>query len=92
MREAASLVIIPELIEMGAHVKAYDPIAIDNAKKILPNTIEYVNEVIEAIKDTEIVFILTEWDEIKSIPLETFGIEMKDPNIYDGRNCFELKL
>ena len=91
MREAASLVIIPELIEMGAHVKAYDPIAIDNAKKILPNTIEYVNEVIEAIKDTEIVFILTEWDEIKSIPLETFGIEMKDPNIYDGRNCFGIE-
>ncbi|MFF2238271.1 UDP-glucose dehydrogenase family protein [Bacillus thuringiensis] len=91
MREAASLVIIPELIEMGAHVKAYDPIAIDNAKKILPSTIEYVNEVIEAIKDTEIVFILTEWDEIKSIPLEKFGIEMKDPNIYDGRNCFGIE-
>lgn len=35
MREAASLVIIPELIEMGAHVKAYDPIAIDNAKENL---------------------------------------------------------
>ncbi|MEC3194979.1 UDP-glucose/GDP-mannose dehydrogenase family protein [Bacillus cereus] len=91
MREAASLVIIPELIEMGAHVKAYDPIAIDNAKKILPSTIEYVNEVIEAIKDTEIVFILTEWDEIKSIPLEKFGTEMKDPNIYDGRNCFGIE-
>lgn len=91
MREAASLVIIPELIEMGAHVKAYDPIAIDNAKKILPSTIEYANEVIEAIKDTEIVFILTEWDEIKSIPLEKFESEMKDPNIYDGRNCFGIE-
>ncbi|HDR8475514.1 MULTISPECIES: UDP-glucose dehydrogenase family protein [Bacillus cereus group] len=91
MREAASLVIIPELIEMGAHVKAYDPIAIDNAKKILPSTIEYTNEVIEAIEDTEIVFILTEWDEIKSIPLEKFENKMKDPNIYDGRNCFGIE-
>lgn len=91
MREAASLVIIPELIEMGAHVKAYDPIAIDNAKKILPTTIEYVDEVMEAIKGTEIVFILTEWDEIKSIPLEKFESEMKDPNIYDGRNCFGIE-
>ncbi|HDR8065100.1 UDP-glucose 6-dehydrogenase [Bacillus thuringiensis] len=91
MREAASLVIIPELIEMGAHVKAYDPIAIDNAKKILPSTIEYTNEVMEAIEDTEIVFILTEWDEIKSIPLEKFESKMKDPNIYDGRNCFGIE-
>lgn len=91
IREAASLVIIPELIEMGAHVKAYDPIAINNAKKVLPGTVEYVHEVLEAIKDTEIVFILTEWDEIKSIPLEKFESEMKDPNVYDGRNCFGIE-
>ena len=34
---------------------------------------------------------LTEWDEIKSIPLEKFESEMKDPNVYDGRNCFEIE-
>ncbi|PFI51393.1 UDP-glucose 6-dehydrogenase [Bacillus cereus] len=91
IREAASLVIVPELVKMGAHVKAYDPIAIDNAKRALPDAVEYVNEVIEAIKDTDIVFILTEWDEIKSISLETFKNEMKEVNIYDGRNCFAIE-
>ncbi|MFE7913240.1 UDP-glucose dehydrogenase family protein, partial [Bacillus mobilis] len=53
IREAASLVIVPELVKMGAHVKAYDPIAIDNAKGLLPDAVEYVSEVIEAIKDTD---------------------------------------
>ncbi|MGG0729886.1 UDP-glucose dehydrogenase family protein [Bacillus paramycoides] len=91
IREAASLVIVPELVKIGAHVKAYDPIAMDNAKRVLPDAVEYVNEVIEAIKDTDIVFILTEWDEIKSISLETFKNEMKEVNIYDGRNCFAIE-
>ena len=91
IREAASLVIIPELIGMGANVKAYDPIAINNAKEIFSSDVEYVSEAIDAIKDMDIVFILTEWDEIKSIPLEKFESEMKDPNVYDGRNCFEIE-
>ena len=91
IREAASLVIIPELIGMGANVTAYDPIAINNAKELFPSDVEYVSEAIDAIKDMDIVFILTEWDEIKSIPLEKFESEMKDPNVCDGRNCFEIE-
>ena len=63
----------------------------DNAKRVLPGTVEYVTEVIEAIKDTDIVFILTEWDEIKSMSLEIFKNEMKQVNIYDGRNCFSIE-
>ena len=76
---------------MGANVTAYDPIAINNAKELFPSDVEYVSEAIDAIKDMDIVFILTEWDEIKSIPLEKFESEMKDPNVYDGRNCFEIE-
>lgn len=90
IREAASLVIVPELVKMGAHVKAYDPIAMDNAKKVLPSEVEYVSDVSEAIKDTDVVFILTEWDEIKSISLEEFKNGMREANVYDGRNCFAL--
>ncbi|PFN07062.1 UDP-glucose dehydrogenase family protein [Bacillus cereus] len=90
IREAASLVIVPELIKMGAHVKAYDPIAMDNAKRVLPSEVEYASDAIEAIKGTEVVFILTEWDEIKSISLETFKNEMQEANVYDGRNCFAI--
>lgn len=91
IREAASLAIIPELIEMGAEVKAYDPVAIENAKKVLSPKVRYYEDLIETIKDTEAVFILTEWDEIKSLSIESFIEEMKIPNIYDGRNCFDLE-
>lgn len=91
IREAASLVIVPELMKMGAHVKAYDPIAMDNAKRILPSEVEYASDAIEAIKDTDMVFILTEWNEIKSISLEKFKSEMKEANVYDGRNCFAIE-
>ncbi|PEB79098.1 UDP-glucose dehydrogenase family protein [Bacillus nitratireducens] len=91
IREAASLVIVPELIRMGAHVKVYDPIAMDNAKRVLPSEVEYASDAIEAIKDTDLVFILTEWDEIKSISLEEFKNEMREANVYDGRNCFAIE-
>lgn len=91
IREAASLVIIPELIKMGANVKAYDPVAIENAKKVLPEEVQYVGSTLEAIEDTDLVFILTEWDEFKSLPLEKFVEKMKSAFVYDGRNCFSLK-
>ena len=91
IREAASLAIIPELIRLGAHIKAYDPVAIENAKKYLPITVEYVNSTLEAIDSTDIVFILTDWEEFKSLPLENFTQRMKTATIYDGRNCYSLK-
>ncbi|WP_028401701.1 UDP-glucose dehydrogenase family protein [Ectobacillus panaciterrae] len=92
IREAASLAIIPELIKMGANVKAYDPVAIENAKKVLPEEVQYVGSALEAIEGTDLVFILTEWDEIKSLPLEIFAEKMKSAFVYDGRNCFSLKV
>lgn len=90
IRESASLIIIPELIKMGANVKAYDPIAINNAKKELPHQVKYCENIIDTIKQTDLVFILTDWDEIKSLPLEVFELNMNEANVYDGRNCFEL--
>ena len=91
IREAASLVIIPELVKMGANIKAYDPAAIENAKKVLPEEVEYVQSALEAIDGTDLVFILTDWEEFKMLPLENFTKRMKTANIYDGRNCFSLK-
>ncbi|MDM5435898.1 UDP-glucose/GDP-mannose dehydrogenase family protein [Bacillus hominis] len=91
VRESASLVIIPELVKMGANVKVYDPVAMENAKKELPVEIMYCGSAVEAIQETELVFILTEWDEFKHIATSTFKKEMKNANIYDGRNCYDLE-
>ncbi|PDY48201.1 UDP-glucose dehydrogenase family protein [Bacillus pseudomycoides] len=91
IRESPALVIIPELIAMGANVKVYDPVTMDNAKGILPKEVEYCKDVVEALKGTELVFLLTEWKEFKELPLAIFKETMRIANIYDGRNCFSLE-
>ncbi|WP_404427709.1 UDP-glucose/GDP-mannose dehydrogenase family protein [Ureibacillus chungkukjangi] len=89
MREAASIVITEELVKQGAQVVAYDPISMENAKKLLVSSIIYVNSVEEAIQNADVALILTEWDEIKYMNLDLFKT-MKTPIVFDGRNCFEL--
>lgn len=91
VREAAALTIARELVEEGAQVTAFDPIAIPNARQILGNIIEYTEDLRIALKHADLVIIATEWEEIKSIPLETYKLYMNDPIIIDGRNCYSLE-
>ncbi|WP_212935756.1 UDP-glucose dehydrogenase family protein [Bacillus hominis] len=91
MREAASIVIIKELLGEGADVTAYDPVAIENAKKLLPGTVEFTKELQEALLDKDLVFIVTEWQEVKELDLSLFAKLMRNPIVFDGRNCFDLK-
>jgi len=90
MREAASIIVSKQLLNHGASIKAYDPIAIENAKKVLPREINFVNTIEEALLGTDIAFILTEWEQIKSINPNKFIELMNEPVIFDGRNCFDL--
>lgn len=90
MRESASIRVTEELIKQGAHVIAYDPIAMGNAKSILNPLVEYADSIEEAIADSEAALILTDWDEIKNIELALFKT-MKKPLVIDGRNCFSLE-
>ncbi len=89
LREAPSLQNIPILLEDGAGVKAWDPIGMDNFKKIYPDEIKYCNSIEETIKDSDICFILTEWPEIVSMDLSKFALLMRTPIVLDGRNCFD---
>ncbi|MEH7494102.1 UDP-glucose dehydrogenase family protein [Neobacillus niacini] len=91
IREAVSLTIIKELLEEGSVVTAYDPIAIPNAHKLLGNSIEYTSDIREALKEADFAVIATEWDQIKHLPLDAFIAYMKEPIIFDGRNCYSLK-
>lgn len=91
MREAPSIVIAEYLINMGAIVKAYDPKAIENAKQVLPKEVVFAESVEEALQDTEAAFLVTEWSEIKSIPLANYVTLMKQPLLFDGRNCYSLE-
>lgn len=87
MREAASIVVIDELISQGAEVIAYDPIAVENAKSILSPLVTYAYELKEALYDCDAALILTEWREVIDIDLNLFKT-MKRPLVIDGRNCF----
>jgi UDPglucose 6-dehydrogenase len=90
MREAPSIAISKYLVQEGAEVIAYDPIAENNAKKILPQELTYVDSKEEALKDADCVFILTEWEDIRSMDPSIFGTLMNDAIVFDGRNCFTL--
>lgn len=88
MREAASIPIAAELVELGAEVIGYDPIAAGNAKKVLPEEVIYADQIEEAIKQADLVFIVTEWEEIVEKTLFLSNLFMEKPVIFDGRNCY----
>lgn len=90
MREAASIVIAEMLVEEGAVVKAYDPVAAANARKTLPQEVVFADSIDDAVRDADAVFIMTEWDEIRNVDIGKAVSLMKEPVIFDGRNCFSL--
>lgn len=90
MREAPSLVNVPALVDEGANIKAFDPVGVENFKKICTDDITYCDTVEETIKDADICFIFTEWDVIKNFDINKFKL-MKTPIILDGRNCYKLE-
>ncbi|MGP4105997.1 UDP-glucose dehydrogenase family protein [Virgibacillus sp. L01] len=89
MREAASIVVTNNLIEQGAEVVGYDPIATDNAKTLLSDKMVYADSVEDAVEGSDATLIITEWDEVKHVDLDVFK-SMKYPLVIDGRNCFSL--
>ncbi|TPF15935.1 UDP-glucose dehydrogenase family protein [Priestia megaterium] len=91
LREAPTLVNIPLMLEDGANVKAWDPIGIDNFKKVHPEDVTYCYSIEETLKDADVCFIFTEWDQVKHFDLENYSKLMKNPIVIDGRNCYDLE-
>jgi len=89
LRESASLENIPLLLEQGAEIHVYDPVAMENFKKHYPEGIIYAESVREALEGAQACFILTEWQEFKAIKPEEFKKLMRTALVYDGRNLFE---
>ncbi|MDP1440980.1 UDP-glucose dehydrogenase family protein [Priestia megaterium] len=91
LREAPTLVNIPLMLEDGANVKAWDPIGIDNFKKVHPEDVTYCYSIEETLKDADVCFIFTEWDQVKHFDLTNYSKLMKNPIVIDGRNCYDLE-
>ncbi|MEM3871833.1 MAG: nucleotide sugar dehydrogenase [Nitrososphaeria archaeon] len=92
MRNAVSIKVIDRLLEEGAKVTAYDPRAIENARRIFGEKIEYANNLEECLKNSECALVLTEWNEFRKLALEDFIKMMKVPAVSDGRRIYDPKI
>ncbi len=88
VRESAAVEIIKSLLAGGAKIKAYDPIASENAKKILPKEIIFCDNSYKALEESDILLIATDWDEFKKADLLKVKKLLKHPNIIDGKNIY----
>lgn len=89
VRESPSINIIDALINKGANVKAFDPVANDNMKKLFENLDTYMSWE-ETVKDSDCVVIMTEWNEFRGIDLSKLKELVKHPNLLDCRNILKI--
>ena len=89
MREAPSIEIINKLLEKGARIKAYDPVAMKEARKRFGSTIELVEDPNEALVDADGLILITEWPEFRMPNLKVIGKLLRQKVIFDGRNIYE---
>ena len=89
MREAPSLVLIESLLAKGSRVKVYDPVAIDEAKRILGDRVEYAENMYSALTDCDALVLVTEWQEFKVPKFTYIERELNQKLIFDGRNIYD---
>ena len=89
MREAPSLVIIDALLNAGATVTAYDPVAMEEARRIIGDKIKYAADRYEAVLDTDALIIVTEWSEFRVPNYRMMDKLMREKLIFDGRNIYD---
>ncbi len=88
MREAPSIEVIHLLTSEGARIKAYDPVAMEVAKGILPE-ITYCQDAYEVAKDSDALIVVTEWNEFKHLDMARIKSLMRQPVLIDGRNIYD---
>lgn len=90
MREAPSLVIIRNLLNAGVKVKAYDPVAMHEAQRILGDSIYYAPDQYDALIDADCLMLITEWSEFKFPNFNIIKKLLKDLVVFDGRNIYDI--
>jgi UDPglucose 6-dehydrogenase len=91
MREAPSVALIDDLVREGASVRAYDPAAREEAKKLFLNkkNILIVDTALDALEGADALAIVTEWQEFRSPDFAALKAKLKSPAIFDGRNLYD---
>lgn len=89
VRESAAIDIIRRLRKEGAQVRAYDPVALVSAQKVLDGGIKYVGSPAEGAKGADAILIATEWPEFRELPWAEIKSPMRNPLVIDGRNLLD---
>ncbi len=89
MREASSLVLIDLLVEAGAEVVAFDPVAMEECKRRIGDKVKYAENQYEALNDADALVVITEWAEFKLPKFTYVEDRLKNKVIFDGRNLYD---
>jgi len=92
IREAPALVNIQALLQEGVVIRAHDPEAMENVKRVMGPKIDYFNNPYDAAEGADAIFIATEWPEFRTLDFEKLSSILKAKVIFDGRNLYELEL
>jgi UDPglucose 6-dehydrogenase len=92
IREAPALYNIESLLKEGVKIKAHDPEAMENVKRLLGDKIEYCNTPYDAAQGADAIFIATEWPEFRTPDFDRLGGILKNKVIFDGRNLYDISL
>ena len=89
MRQAPSLVLIDKMLEAGIRVRAYDPVAMDECRRRVGDSIEYATDMYDAAVDADAVMLVTEWKQFRMPSLQVLARTMKHKVVIDGRNIYD---
>lgn len=89
MREAPSLVLIDLLLKAGAHVKVYDPVAMDECRRRIGDKVAYAHDMYDAVDGADALMLVTEWKELRMPNMETLKGKMRGRLVLDGRNILD---
>lgn len=92
LREAPAVSLIQELRRQGVRIQLYDPIALEEAQKLLGNAVHYSASVEDSVQDSNIIVLVTEWDEFRSVNFAELGKRMSSKILFDGRNIYDPRL
>jgi UDPglucose 6-dehydrogenase len=90
VRESPAIAIVESLLQDGAEIRAYDPVAMQRASELLPDSVRYVSSAYEAAEGADAVLILTEWEEFKHLDWARIRQFLRYPIVIDGRNLLNL--
>jgi len=92
MRDSPSLAILPAMSDKGAIIKAHDPEGVEEARKLLPESIQYIDSIEEAVQDADAIVLMTEWNQYRGLDLDKIKSLMKGNVFVDLRNVYEKGL